>query len=576
MWKNQLTILLILCYNLILCQSVVGFTIPESLKNRSGKELNDAYDKVFRIDNVKSEVYANAILRKGKMMKNSNLIYEGYYKLAHVKGLASENGHPFADSLLQMTKNFISNEYPAKAHIIKGTLLYYDFKYSDALDYFISAQKLAKDKNKDQFFYVKKLIGILKTATGENEEALPLFIEYYQYEKNKINNNNGNTKNYIGSIFSLSNSYSKNENYNKSKFYSSIGLKECQKYNDYTYYNYFTLSDGISNFYLKNYKEAIKSFLSVEKEFLKNKDYDNLAISYYFLGKTYDQTQREKEAINYFLKTDSLSFALNKFLPVTRDGYERLIDYYKKEDKQVEQLKYINHLFYADSVMAHNNKYIAKDIYKKYDTPILLQDKELLINKLANKNNSLQLFLILSSLLVLVLLVIFFRTRKRLRRYQKQAVILLENIEIENSSKVRTEESENRLNNNQKNKSSLSEENYHDIKTKIIHFESSKGFIQNNLTLGKLAEDLDTNRDYLSKFINEEKGKNFSQYLNELRINYILLELKNDKKLRKYTISAIASEVGFSNSESFSNAFRRATGTLPSFYIKLLEKENNT
>lgn len=284
--------------------------------------------------------------------------------------------------------------------------------------------------------------------------------------------------------------------------------------------------------------------------------------------------EKKKRSI-IFLKTDSLSFALNKFLPVTRDGYERLIDYYKKEDNQVEQLKYINHLFYADSVMAHNNKYIAKDIYKKYDTPLLLQDKELLINKLANKNNSLQWFLILSSLLVLVLLVIFFRTRKRLRRYQKQAVILLENVEIENSNKVRTVESENRLNNNnQKNKSTLSEENYHDIKTKIIHFESSKGFIQNNLTLGKLAEDLDTNRDYLSKFINEEKGKNFSQYLNELRINYILLELKNDKKLRKYTISAIASEVGFSNSESFSNAFRRTTGTLPSFYIKLLEKES--
>ncbi|WP_373781302.1 hypothetical protein, partial [Kaistella sp.] len=361
MWKNQLTILLILCFNLILCQSVVGFKIPDSLKNRSGKELIKSYDKVFRIDNVKSELYANTILRKGKMTKNSNLIYDGYYKLAHVKGLASENGHPFADSLLQLTKNFISNEYPAKAHIIKGTLLYYDFNYSNALDYFISAQKLAKDKNKDQYFYVKKLIGILKTATGENEEALPLFIEYYQYEKNKIEKNNGDIKNYIGSIFSLSNSYSKNEKYNKSKFYSSVGLKECQKYNDYTYYTYFILSDGISNFYLKNYKAAIKSFLSVEKEFIKNKDYENLAISYYFLGKTYDQTQREKAAINYFLKTDSLSFALNKFLPVTRDGYERLIDYYKKEDNQVEQLKYINHLFYADSVMAHNNKYIAKD-----------------------------------------------------------------------------------------------------------------------------------------------------------------------------------------------------------------------
>ena len=581
MCKNLVKILLLLNYSLIPCQSVEAFKISDSLKNRSGKELIESYEKIFQIDNVKSELYANAILSKGKMTKNLNLIYDGYYKLAHVKGLASENGHPFADSLLQITKNISTGEYPAKAHILKGTLLYYDFKYSAALDHFIAAQKLAQNKNKDQYFYVKKLIGVLKTATGENEEALPLFIEYYNYEKNKIENNNSDPKSYIGSIFSLSNSYSKNEDYNKSRFYCNLGLKECQRYKDYTYYTYLVLSDGISNFYLKNYKEATKSFLSVEKEFLKNKDYENLAITYYFLGKTYDLTQREKAAISYFLKTDSLSFALNKFLPVTRDGFERLIDYFKKEDNQVEQLKYINHLFYADSVMSENNRFIAKDIYKKYDTPILLQDKELLINKLAHKNNSLQYFLVLSSLLVLVLLLVFFRTSKRLRRYQKRAVILLETLQREKTNKVSiTEDDNDRLKDygngpkdNQKNKSSLSKENYKDIKTKIIDFENNKDFIHSNLTLGKLAQDLDTNRDYLSKFINEEKGKNFSQYLNELRVNYIILELKNDKKLRKYTIGAIAREAGFSNSESFSNAFRRTTGTLPSIYIKLLEKE---
>lgn len=53
MWKKQLQILFILCYNLIFYQSVVGFKIPDSLKNRSGKELTESYDKVFRINNDK-------------------------------------------------------------------------------------------------------------------------------------------------------------------------------------------------------------------------------------------------------------------------------------------------------------------------------------------------------------------------------------------------------------------------------------------------------------------------------------------------------------------------------------------
>ena len=37
---------------------------------------------------------------------------------------------------------------------------------------------------------------------------------------------------------------------------------------------------------------------------------------------------------------------------------------------------------------------------------------------------------------------------------------------------------------------------------------------------------------------------------------------------------AIAQEVGFNNSESFSKAFYKKTGIYPSYFIKQLEKEN--
>ena len=46
---------------------------------------------------------------------------------------------------------------------------------------------------------------------------------------------------------------------------------------------------------------------------------------------------------------------------------------------------------------------------------------------------------------------------------------------------------------------------------------------------------------------------NFSQYLNELRINYIVEELKTNRIIRKHTIAAIADDLGYNNSESFTN-----------------------
>ncbi len=77
---------------------------------------------------------------------------------------------------------------------------------------------------------------------------------------------------------------------------------------------------------------------------------------------------------------------------------------------------------------------------------------------------------------------------------------------------------------------------------------------------------------YLSKIINHYKGKSLSNYLTNLRIEYCISELRQNATLRKYTIKAIAQEMGFRNSESFSKAFKKQTGLNPSYYIKELNK----
>ncbi|TEB41336.1 AraC family transcriptional regulator, partial [Flavobacterium circumlabens] len=80
---------------------------------------------------------------------------------------------------------------------------------------------------------------------------------------------------------------------------------------------------------------------------------------------------------------------------------------------------------------------------------------------------------------------------------------------------------------------------------------------------------------YLSKIINFYKGKNFSQYINDMRIIYAITKIKSDKKFRMYTIKAISEEVGFSNSESFAKAFYNNTGLQPSYFIKKIEENES-
>lgn len=572
-------IFLIFSFQSFFSQSINHFHIPDSLKTKNYEQLKKSYDKVFRIDNDKAELYANVILLKSKQENNKPYIYEGYYKIAHTKGLKSENGHVFADSLIHLTKDLNDKDYPAKAYIIKGILYNYEWEYAKALDQYILAQKLSKNKNNDQFYYLKKLIGILKTATEENEEALPLFHEYYTYQKNKLQTGDKDVKSYIGSIFSLANCYNKNKEYKKALSYINLGIAECRRFNDYTHYPYFISGTGIANYYLKNYSKAEENHLKAEKSFSKNNDYGNLAITYYFLGKINYDIKKEEKAVKYFIKADSVLAFSKEFYPITRDGYEILIDYYKKTGDKENQLKYIDKLFFADDFINKSKQYLSKEIYKKYDTPILLEQKEELINDLNNKTSALYIGLLFGIFIIFILLFLFFKNRNKIKAYQKQAEILLAKPKGHYSEEMKTEELailHTMKPEEEKVKNGIPAGILQDIQTKLDEFEIRKGFLKKNITVESLAKELETNRDYLSKSVNELKGKNFSQYLNELRIHYIIPELQANERLRKYTISAIAEEIGFNTSESFSNAFKKITGTLPSYYIKIINEKKNT
>ncbi|UKB84602.1 helix-turn-helix transcriptional regulator [Chryseobacterium sp. MEBOG06] len=441
----------------------------------------------------------------------------------------------------------------------------YEFRYNEALKEYIQARDLSKNKNPDQFYYIKKLVGILKLATGENDEALSLFLEYYQYEKQKLDTDNTDIKSYIGSIFSVANCYNKTKHYKNALKYIDLGIKDCKKYKDYTHYPYFISASGIANYYLKNYKKSAENHLEAEQKFIKNNDNWNLGITYYFLGKINYDTQKEHDAIKYFIKSDSVLTLSKKFDPLTRNGYEILIDYYKKEGDKENQLKFIDKLFAADNIINNSKQFLSKEIYKKYDTPALLEEKERLIDDLNNKNTVLYLLLGGGILFIGILFFLFVRYKKKTDVYKIQADRLLAD-----TMSIKTEVIRNSK--EQKPKNVLPDDKLKDIKAKLERFEQNKDFLQKNITVASLAKEFSSNRDYLSKSVNELKMKNFSQYLNELRINYIIEELNNNSRIRKHTIAAIADDIGYNTSESFSNAFRKITGTLPSYYIKLLEE----
>ena len=111
------------------------------------------------------------------------------------------------------------------------------------------------------------------------------------------------------------------------------------------------------------------------------------------------------------------------------------------------------------------------------------------------------------------------------------------------------------------------------ILIKLARFEQSSLFTRSSVSLPYVAAYCGTNTKYLSYVVNTHKGKDFKNYINELRIRYIIQKLKNDSQYQKYKISTLAEESGFSSQSKFAAAFRKVTTVPPSEFLDHLRSQ---
>lgn len=97
--------------------------------------------------------------------------------------------------------------------------------------------------------------------------------------------------------------------------------------------------------------------------------------------------------------------------------------------------------------------------------------------------------------------------------------------------------------------------------------KEKKLYLNPNLTLKLLSEELELSEGYISQLVNKNSGFNFNDYVNSLRIEDAEAMLKN-KEYDNYTITAIGLESGFNSKSSFYAAFKKFTDKTPTEYKK--------
>ncbi len=175
--------------------------------------------------------------------------------------------------------------------------------------------------------------------------------------------------------------------------------------------------------------------------------------------------------------------------------------------------------------------------------------------KISNLRGQRLLVIFGSLLLILAVIVIALVVvqRKRRRIYEATTRRLMEDIH-----RWRLEARQNNEDSRQNDHDPSSEALFKEIENLM---KSEKKYRDKNLSLESLAEDLGTNRTYVSRAVNSIAGMSFSRYVNRYRISDSLELLSDpDNNIR---MKDLAEQVGFTSDSTFSKIFKRETGMSP-------------
>jgi AraC-like DNA-binding protein len=556
--KCNLSVLLLLFLIKPLTAQNTPNRIPDSLIFKSYGYLDDKIYQ-YKNDSLKASPYLYAYLRRARREKNHEELVNAYQNMLHQSPMTLRL--KYADSMVETAVKSRSNELIGSALLSKGIVYYSQKNYVKAYDYYIKANENISKTDNDYLLYKTKYhIAQIKFYLGFYDEAISLFNECVTYFKKN------QPRPYLNSLHSLSVCYNKIGDYSKCSETNALGIKECERLNIPEMELFFKHSEGINQFFLNNYHTSIQLLQEVIPQLNSMTEFANISIANFYIGKNYWKLQLPAKAVPYFKKVEKVFIEKGYIRPDLREVFELMLKYYKKENNLKSQLYYIDQLLKADSVLTDANTYLMGKIHKQYDTTEILIEKEKIQQQLVKEK---YYDVILISVVVVLFSAVIYGTYNHFETKKRNKIkfdLLLEKNEKSTFQKQSPDKFEI---------TDISQETVQQIIKHLEKFERDKKFLHKEATLATLTVRFNTNSKYLSKVIYHRSGKRFADYINDLKIDYLVELLRNSSAHRKYSISSLAQEAGFTSTPRFTNAFHSKTGISFSYFLKQLRKENS-
>jgi len=554
----------------------------ETLPNKGIQQsYKDSIKKYIYSNPVKGIVYSKKFLEKSKQEKNTKNILLALGTLAveyEVRGILDSTLYYYEKS------KEVSKEPKNVIDITHSLAIIYENQsnYNKAVELQKECLELAEKFNlKEGKERALKALKHIKYKVNKSEEIIPFFIKAYNIESKKSKNKRYNLR---YARLDLVKSYLTHKKLAKALLFSEEGVIESKQTKNLEFLYYYQQLRSRILFEMKKYdlaKTSSKETLVSAKQ-LNNNEFINEAN--YIRALVYFEEEEPKQSIK--LLKSNLNY---------KHSPEQLYNYYHLMANSYEA---IDSITLSNSYNQKSLKEKEKVSQKKLETldtihEVFMKEEK----KETEKQEKNKLFWIISCVVFIILCVLIV-CKLRLNQKQNQRrfddlMLKIKDYETQNNKanlkealtpKSIIKENDNKLeeellaNDEIINESAgdssyiIDDEKIEEILLKINKLEEKQYYLRQDCTLPNMAKKLKTNTSYLSKIINTHLNKSFSTYINELRINYVVIELKNSKRLRSYSIKGVAEEIGYKNGDSFARAFKASTGITPSVYIKKIKE----
>lgn len=310
-----------------------------------------------------------------------------------------------------------------------------------------------------------------------------------------------------------------------------------------------------------NHLDSAETLLQSAMSILEQQEDSNKLRPYLYRGKAELAIRRgQHDSAYYYLQliTPYIESAANEDLKLLT--YASYTKYYNAVGNPREILRY--HALYqeTDARRQETAKKIWNELLKKLNEENLNYQSNLAIGW--------RIFFVVMVFFCLFLVFAWTKRRKQKEQYLQLIKQLKQKNNLASTSNVT-----DTLQKKDHSEPQISPETENRLKLELENLEKNNFFLDKDVSLASLSEQLNTNQRYVSFIVRKYRSTDFNSYLQHYRVHYIIGRIKDQPELLDYKLAYLADLAGFSSHSKFSAIFKNVTGISPSAFIRYTKEE---